>query len=318
MFARNLITIAAAGLVLVANTALQPALAEYPEEPVRFIVPWPPGNLEDVLTRLIAERMQSETGTATAVINKPGGDSGPYPGAAHVGRAKPDGYTIGSFVSRIPTVGALVGIDGIKRDTFEPIGIFLTYPLVLVAGGNARYSNMAELAGHARQHNVVLGHFGYESVPTRASVIAGMELGFEFGGDAFFDLLDCNTLASGDVDVIITTLQQVLPCLGKVKVLASITEKRIDMLPDAATLGEQVKGLDVTVWNGLFVPKGTPRNVKKKIATIARKSIMGARAQKIGRDAGARVYWQDANEAQARVDADYRRVKDMFRRMGDL
>jgi tripartite-type tricarboxylate transporter receptor subunit TctC len=72
------------------------------------------------------------------------------------------------------------------------------------------------------------------------------------------------------------------------------------------------------VWNGLFVPKGTPRNVKKKIATIARKSIMGARAQKIGRDAGARVYWQDANEAQARVDADYRRVKDMFRRMGDL
>ncbi|MDH3716087.1 MAG: tripartite tricarboxylate transporter substrate-binding protein [Gammaproteobacteria bacterium] len=318
MVIRKLSIIVAASLALMASVAPRPALAEYPEEPVRFIVPWPPGNLEDALTRLIAEQMQSETGTAAAVINKPGGGNGPYPGAAQVGRAKPDGYTIGSLVSGVPTVGALVGIDGIKRDTFEPIGIFLTYPLVLAAGSNARYANMAELASYARRHNVVLGHFGYESVATRASVIAGMELGFEFGGDAYFDRLDCNTLASGDVDVIITTLQEIRPCLDTVKVLASITEKRIEMLPGAATLGEQVKGIDLTLWNGLFVPKGTPSGVKKKIAAIARKAIMGAKAQKIGKDSGALVYWQEAGEAQARVDTDYRKVKDMLRRMGDL
>ena len=177
---------------------------------------------------------------------------------------------------------------------------------------------MAELASYARHREVALGHFGYGLVPTRASIIAGMELGFEFGSEAAFDRLDCNTLASGDADVINTTLQLILPCLDKVKVLAAITEKRISKVPNTATLGEQVKGVDVTLWNGLFVPKGTPRGVKNKIAAIARKTIKGAKAQKIARESGALIYWQDAGEAQARVDADYKTVKEMFRRMGDL
>lgn len=315
---RKLLITTVSGLALIGIAALSPALAEYPEKPVQFIVPWPPGDLEDVLTRMIADQMQTETGTAAAVINKPGGGGGPFPGAAEVARAKPDGYTIGSFVIGVPTIGPLVGIEGIKRDTFEPIGIFLTYPFVLAASGNAPYSNMAELAAYAKKNKVALGHFGYGLVPTRASVIAGMELGFEFGSEAAFDLLDCNTLASGDADVINTTLQLILPCLDKVKVLASITEERISKVPNTATLGEQVKGIDVTLWNGLFVPKGTPQKVKDKIAAIAKKTVMGAKAQKVAKESGALVYWQDAAASQARVDADYKKIEDMFRRMGDL
>ena len=60
------------------------ARAEYPEKPVSFIVPWPPGDLEDVLTRMIAEDFQNEYGVSAAVVNKPGGGGGPFPGAIEV------------------------------------------------------------------------------------------------------------------------------------------------------------------------------------------------------------------------------------------
>ena len=307
-------TLTAALAMTVAGTAR----AEYPEKPVQFIVPWPPGDLEDVLTRMIAEELQNETGVAAAVVNKPGGGGGPFPGAAEVARAPADGYTVGSFVIGVPTVGALLGIEGIARDTFEPIGIFLTYPFVLAAGGDAPYSDMAGLAAHAKDNKVALGHFGYGLVPTRVSIIAGMELGFEFGSEAAFDALDCNTLASGDADVINTTVQLVLPCLDAIKPLASITGERIPVLPDTPTMAEQVPGLDISLWNGLFVPKGTPQAVKEKLAAVAERVVMSDKARKLSQETGALVYWQNAAQSAARIDADYATIEEMFKRMGDL
>ena len=294
------------------------ARAEYPEKPVQFVVPWPPGDLEDVLTRMIAEELQNETGVAAAVVNKPGGGGGPFPGAAEVARAPADGYTVGSFVIGVPTVGALLGIEGIARDTFEPIGIFLTYPFVLAAAGDAPYSDMAELAAHAKDSKVALGHFGYGLVPTRVSIIAGMDLGFEFGSEAAFDMLDCNSLASGDADVINTTVQLVLPCIDDIKPLASITGERIPVLPDTPTMAEQVPGLDISLWNGLFVPKGTPQAVKDKLAAVAERVVMSEKAQKLSQETGALVYWQNAEQSAARIDADYATIEEMFKRMGDL
>lgn len=311
----------AAVLTLTAAAAMTlagAARAEYPEKPVQFIVPWPPGDLEDVLTRMIAEELQNETGVAAAVVNKPGGGGGPFPGAAEVARAPADGYTVGSFVIGVPTVGALLGIEGIARDTFEPIGIFLTYPFVLAAGADAPYSDMAGLAAHAKDNKVALGHFGYGLVPTRVSIIAGMELGFEFGSEAAFDALDCNTLASGDADVINTTVQLVLPCLDAIKPLASITGERIPVLPDTPTMAEQVPGLDISLWNGLFVPKGTPQAVKDKLAAVAERVVTGEKARKLSAETGALVYWQNAEQAAARIDADYATIEEMFKRMGDL
>ena len=311
----------AAAMTLTATFAMTlagTARAEYPEKPVQFIVPWPPGDLEDVLTRMIAEELQNETGVAAAVVNKPGGGGGPFPGAAEVARAPADGYTVGSFVIGVPTVGALLGIEGIARDTFEPVGIFLTYPFVLAAAGDAPYSDMAGLAAHAQDNKVALGHFGYGLVPTRVSIIAGMDLGFEFGSEAAFDMLDCNSLASGDADVINTTVQLVLPCLDAIKPLASITGERIPVLPDTPTMAEQVPGLDISLWNGLYVPKGTPQAVKDKLAAVAERVVMSEKARKLSQETGALVYWQNAERSAARIDADYATIEEMFKRMGDL
>ena len=280
------------------------AQAEYPEKPVEFVVPWPPGDLEDVLTRMIAEDFQAAYGVPAAVVNKPGGGGGPFPGAIAVANAPADGYTIGSFIIAIPVVGPQIGIPELNPDPFVPLGNFLTYPFVIAAGGNAPYDDMAGLAEHAKSNDVVLGHFGAPLVPTQVTFGLAKEMGFSYASDAAFDALDCNTLASGDVDVINTTLQLIQPCLGDVKVLASIGSERIPLTPDAPTVAELAPDLNVALWNGLFVHKDTPQDVQDKIIAVAQKTVMSERAQKLAADTGASVYWQPAGEVTEQIKAD--------------
>jgi tripartite-type tricarboxylate transporter receptor subunit TctC len=280
------------------------ALAEYPEKPVNFIVPWPPGDLEDVLTRMIAEDFQAKYGVAAAVVNKPGGGGGPFPGAIEVANAPADGYTIGSFVIGVPVMGHQIDIAPLTPEKFDPVGIFLTYPFVIATAADAPYSTMAELAEYAKSNEVALGHFGDVLTPTQVTKAFARNAGFEWGSDAAFDAVDCNTLASGDADVINTTLQLVLPCLDQIKVLVSITDQRIPLVPDAPTIGELDPGLNLALWNGLFVTKDTPQDVRDKIAAVAKETVMSDRAQAIARETGALVYWQDAAESEKRIADD--------------
>lgn len=295
-------TLAATALAAVALGGA--AMAEYPEKPVEFVVPWPPGDLEDVLTRMIAEDFQETYGVAAAVVNKPGGGGGPFPGAIGVATAPADGYTIGSFIIAIPVVGPQISIPELNPDPFEPLGNFLTYPFVIATSGSAPYDDMAGLAAHAADNDVVLGHFGAPLVPTQVTLGLAKEMGFAFASDAAFDALDCNTLASGDVDVINTTLQLILPCLDDVKVLASIGSERIPLTPDAPTVAEIAPTLDVALWNGLFVHKDTPADVREKIIAVAEKTVMSERAQKLAAETGAQVYWQSADEVAAQITKD--------------
>lgn len=283
---------------------------EYPEKPVEFIVPWPPGDLEDILTRLIASEFQKKYGVPAAVVNKPGGGGGPFPGAVEVAKAPADGYTIGSFISAVPVVGPNIGIPELNPDPFEPLGIFLTYPFVIAVAGDAPYDDIDGLARHAQTNKVALGHFGAELTPTRVTFALAKEKEFKFSSDAAFDALDCNTLASGDVDVINTTLQLILPCLNDVKILASIGAERISLTKDTPTVKELVPDLDIFLWNGLFVHKDVPQDVRKKIIAVAKKVVRSKEAKKLAKDTGALVYWQDAEEAKAQIARDIEVVKN--------
>jgi len=279
------------------------AQAQYPNGPVQFIVPWPPGDFEDILTRMIAAEMSERTGQPASVVNRPGGGDGPFPGALEVLEAPADGSVIGSFVIGVPVVGPYIDI-GIEEDSFTPVGIFLTYPFVLAASGDAEYSNMAELAEYAQDNDVVMGHFGAGLAPTKASFAAAKVMGFEFADDAAFDMLDCNTLSSGDADVINTTLALIEPCLDDLNVLANIGSEPIAKLDGVETLAAQSGINDLALWNGLFVKKGTPQAVIDVIAEIARDTMLGAEAQGLAAETGAGVYWQDQAESSARIDAD--------------
>ncbi|SEO97800.1 Tripartite-type tricarboxylate transporter, receptor component TctC [Salinihabitans flavidus] len=280
------------------------AVAEYPEKPVEFVVPWPPGDLEDVLTRMIADNFQAEYGVPAAVVNKPGGGGGPFPGAIDVANAPADGYTVGSFIIAVPVVGPQIGIPELNPNPFEPLGNFLTYPFVIATSGDAPYDDIDGLAAHAQDNDVALGHFGAPLVPTQVTFALAETKGFEFSSDAAFDALDCNTLASGDVDVINTTLQLIMPCLDDVKVLASIGGERISLTPDTPTVAELAPELDIALWNGLFVHKDVPQEARDKIIAVAKETVMSDKAQKLAAETGALVYWQDPEEVNALIEKD--------------
>ncbi len=294
--------IAAAALAL--GVSATGALAEYPDRPVSIVVPFPPGDLEDVLTRMVAEDFQEAYGVPTAVINVPGGGGGPFPGAVQVANAPADGSVIGSFVVAVPVVGPNLGIPELSPNPFEPLGIFLTYPFVIAASGDAPYSTMQELADYAQDNDLVLGHFGAPLVPTRVTLALADRMGFSYGSDAAFDALDCNTLASGDADVINTTLQLILPCLDDVTILASVTGERISILDDVPTVAEIEPSLNLSLWNGLFVHRDTPQEVRDAIIAVARETMASERAQTLAEETGALIYWQNAEEATAQIEAD--------------
>lgn len=301
-------------LALGAMSASVTAVADYPNRPVKFVVPWPPGDLEDVLTRIIAEEMARETGKPASVINKPGG--GAVVGASEVARARPDGLTIGSFVNDLLTIKILAGGVPWNHETFEPVGIFLDYPFVLAARADAPYNSMAELAEYTKNNRVTLGHFGYQAGPTAMTFKAADALGIKFASDAPFDATDCSVLANGDADVINTTTQLILACLksGDVKVLTSFTSERISVAPDAPTLNE-VAGIPLTTWNGLFVPKGTPQEIKDKIAAIAEKALQSDKVKELSETTGATVYWQNAEESRARIADEVEQSKELLKYM---
>lgn len=301
----------AAALALSTSMSAAPAFADYPERPVTFIVPWPPGDIEDQLTRVIAEEMSKETGVPAKVVNRPGG--GAVEGATAVAQSDPDGYTIGSFVIDVPTMHIIRANATYTRDSFEPIGIFMTYPFALVTLKDKPYETLSELAEYAKSNPVTLAHFGYDLIPSMATFAAAKQLGFSYSADAAYEMVDCSTLKNGDADVMNTTMQLVLSCLDDLTILAAYTAEPLSIAPDAPLLSSQVPGMDLTLWNGLFVPKGTPQEIKDQIATIAEKAIGSDKAKTIVEPSGAPLYWLNADESAARIDADYEKAEEILK-----
>jgi tripartite-type tricarboxylate transporter receptor subunit TctC len=294
------LTLSALALLMTATAAL----AEYPEKPVEFVVPFPPGDLEDVVTRMIADKFQEMYGVPAAVVNKPGGGGGPFPGAVEVAGAKADGYTVGSFVIDIPVVGPMIGIPELANDPFDPVGIFLTYPFVVAPLASQPYDTWEELAAYGKDNDVSLGHYGSFLAPTQVTFAAAQKTGWDFSSEAAFDLLDCNVLASGDVDVVNATLQTLLPCIDDLSILASIGETRTPLTPDTPTVAEIVPDLTLSLWNGLFVPTGTPQDARDKIEAAAKAALETEAAQTLSRETGVQLYWKDAAQAAAQIEAD--------------
>ena len=279
-------------------------LAEYPERAVNFMVPFPPGDLEDSLTRMIAEDFEKEYGVPSAVVNKPGGGGGPFPGSIELAGMAPDGYNVGSLVMDVPLVGPHIGIPELAPNPFEPIGIFVSYPFVLAAAKDAPYDSVEDLKAYSQDNKVVLAHFGPELTPTQLTLAMAKELGIKFSSDVGVDAVDCSVFKSGDADVGNTSMALILPCLDDLKVLVAQTEERSPLAPDSPSMSEVTPDLSLALWNGLFVHKDTPADVRAKIAAVAEKTMASDRAQELAAQTGAFVYWKDADASNAQIEAD--------------
>lgn len=290
-----------------------PALAEYPERPVTLIEPWPPGDVDDQLLRVIAEEFTKETGVPAKVVNRPGGYG--VEGAQSVLSSPADGYTVGNFLIDIPTSYIVQGIAPYAADDMEVVGLNVNFPFILAARKDAPYSNLAELAAYAKSNPVRLAHFGFETIPAQQTFEAARQLGFEFSTETGYDVTDCTTLANGDADVMNTTAGLILACKDDIKVIAAYTEGPLSVFPDAPLLRDQITGPTFALWSGLFVPKGTPQEVKDKLAAIAEKAMQSDQARQIAEATGAEIYWQDEAEAKARIEADFKAVTELFAKM---
>lgn len=298
-------------VVLALATAVGPVSAEYPERPVEFVVPWPPGDIEDTITRMISDAFRKDTGVPAKTVNIKGG--GGLVGATHVFNQAADGYTVGAFTGNILSAHIIRGNATYDRAEFEPLAVIIGYGQVLAAKADAPFSNLDELAAYAKSNEVTLGVLGLNGPPALQTMKMAEELGFEFASVSSYDEATCQLLYNGEVDVIVggATLR---PCMvsGEAKGVASYTIARIPIYPDVPTLQEQVPGIATPGWTGLFVRKDTPQEARDVVSRIAKEVVESEKAQDVGANVGAVVQWMPAEEAVDFIDDFYNQFESLL------
>ena len=154
-------------LAFLSIVATLPSLAQdkWPSKPIEIIYPYPPGNEMDVVTRLLAEGMSKRLGVPVQVINKPGG--GGVVGFAEMTRAKPDGYTIGTWTPGPGISQIVAGNTPYKMSDYQSVGGMLINDFVLAARGDIPANNLKEFAAWAKKNGkpVIIASYAPAAVP---------------------------------------------------------------------------------------------------------------------------------------------------------
>jgi tripartite-type tricarboxylate transporter receptor subunit TctC len=256
--------ISAAMAILLALCA-GPALAQYPDRPIRLVVPFTPGTGIDILGRVFAQKLQERTKNPVVVENRPGA-SGNI-GTEAVAKAPADGYTLLMTATTIVQSAVLYKTVPYDPRTMTPIGLAAIGNLSLVANPSVPARTVAELValakaqpgklnyaspGNGTPHHLAMellkSHFGIQLVHVPYKGTAG----------AVTDLL------GGQVQLMFLPVHVALAQVqaGKLNMLASGGAQRSPVTPDVPSLAEAgVRDIDVDIWYALFGPPGLPREV---------------------------------------------------------
>jgi tripartite-type tricarboxylate transporter receptor subunit TctC len=287
-----LASIAAAGAFAATGARAQ---SNWPDHPVRIIVPYPAGGSTDVLSRILAERMKEIFGQPFVIENRPG--AGGNIGIAAVTGSPPDGYTIGA---------ATIGHFAINQYLYskmpfdaerDMIPASLTWELpnvFVVATDHCPAKSVSEFIAWAKQKGQVsYGSPGVGTSPHLSGVMFVKRAGLDavhvpFRGAA----QTIPAMLAGDVNFAIDNLASYVPAIssGKMRALAVTSAQRWPTMADVPTMGEAgVKDFVVTSWAALVVPAGTPRPIVDKIAGAMNKIAGEENIQKRFLVGGARV-----------------------------
>src|SRR5215212_3657402 len=279
-----------------------PAMAQYPERPIKMIVPWAAGGDTDNIFRPFATELQKHIGQTVVVANV-GGASGTV-GAREAKGAAPDGYTIYAVHDYIHLT-FYAGISDIKYSDFEPICLVAATPSVLTASAKTAWKNWQELADDAKKRpgEITVGAtLGSTSHIFPAMIEKAAGLKFKY---VSYDGLAprMNALLGGHINVTDSNLTQKGKVdAGLLRFIAIASEKRDPESPDVPTLKELGMNIVYEVVRGILVPKGTPAPVKAKLeeaCTRAAKEPGFAQAMKLQ---GTRVAFLDAKDYAAFLD----------------
>lgn len=267
------------GVFLLAASATALAQAAYPHQPIKVIVPFPPGGGTDIVTRMVLDKVRASTGWTLVVDNKAG--AGGNIGLDAVAKAAPDGYTIGmgqtANLAINPALYAKMPYDAAKA--FAPVSTVAGQPVVLVVNSASRFKTLADLVAAAKAKpetltmasagNGTVGHLTGE-VFTRQAGIQTNHIPYKGAGPAATDLL------GGQVDYYFATPQAVIAFVkaGKLRALAVSSAKRLPILPQVPTIAESgYKDFNTSDWKMLVAPAGTPPAVLAKLQAEVSKAL---------------------------------------------
>jgi len=290
---------------------VSPAAAQYPDRPVKLIVPWAAGGDTDNIFRPFAPHLQKHLGQPVVIANV-GGASGTV-GAREAKNAPADGYTVFAVHDFIHLT-YYAGIADVKYTDFEPICLISATPSVLTASSKTPWKDFKEFIADAKKRpgeitvGATLGSTSH-LFPATIEKAAGIKLKYvSYDGLAprmnailggHIDLTDSNMTQKGKVDA------------GHLRFLAIATEKRDPDLPDVPTLKEN--GIDIVyeVVRGLLVPKGTPEAVRAKLGDACAKATAEPEYAAALKKQGTRVSYlnaQDYAKFLDKLDADNKAI----------
>jgi tripartite-type tricarboxylate transporter receptor subunit TctC len=267
--------------------------AQWPQKPVKVVVPFPPGGVTDSIARITAEWLTQRLGQPVVAENRPGA-SGAI-AADLVARSEPDGYTLLSAAT--PQLAIVPHVQKINYDPikdFAPISIVGTNPFALGCNEKIPGASLRDFVEHVRKRP---GELSYAS-PGSGSVghltmalflaRAGLKMEavlYKGGGPAIADVI------AGHVPCYFGNLNEIIPHAGsgKLKVFAVSGDRRAPQLPEVPTVAEQgYPGFRTLTWNGYVAPAGTPKAVIERIAreigAACKDATFAGRLAKIGVD----------------------------------
>jgi len=246
------------------------ASAQYPVKPVRMVVAFPPGGSTDLSARALGEKLGAALGQPFVIENKPGA-SGNI-GAESVAKSAPDGYTLFMAATSFATAPAFfpqLGWDPVKD--FAPVSMVATVPIILVVHPSVAASNARELIAYARANpgKLNLASPGAATLARLTGELfkqaAGIDLvlvHYKGGPPAVADLL------GGQSQVMFANISDVITQVkaGRLRALAVTTARRSAIAPELPTLAESaLPGFEVSTWQAVFAPAGTPREIVQKL-----------------------------------------------------
>jgi tripartite-type tricarboxylate transporter receptor subunit TctC len=258
-------------LLAVALCAITPgALAQsYPAKPITLIVSFAAGSGTDSVARIVGQKLSERLKQPVVVDNKPGANG--QIAAEFVKNAKPDGYTLwmttNTTHSANPSLYKMLRYDPIKD--FTPIILTGELPFALVVNNDLPAKNLKEFLAYARANPGKLSYATPNSTSLVASetlrVLARIDIvgiPYKSSPQALSDTI------SGQVQMYVTDFGSGLANMkaGKVRTLAVTPARRSKLLPDAPSLASEIPGFDLTSWNGIFAPAGTPKEVVDMIS----------------------------------------------------
>ncbi|MFM8548279.1 MAG: tripartite tricarboxylate transporter substrate binding protein BugD [Betaproteobacteria bacterium] len=273
----RLITAAASAAAMLAT--LPAALAQsYPSKPVSLVVPFAAGGPTDIVARAIAAPMGKSLGTTVVVENTVG--AGGTIASARIAKSAPDGYTVLIHHMGMSTAPALYRKLAFNPLTdFEYIGQALDVPMTMLARKDFPADNLQQLIAYvkANKDKVTLANAGLGAVSHLCGMMFMSAIGtdlttvpYKGTGPAMTDLL------GGQVDLLCDQTTQTVPLIrdNRVKLFGVTSRTRLAALPGAPTLDEQgLKGFEVKVWHGVYVAKGTPRDITDKLNRALREAL---------------------------------------------